>query len=139
MKKLFEQIFKFGIVGCLCFFVDYGLMISLTEIFGINYLVSSGLSFTVSVIINYILSLKFVFDTRSNNKKVMEFLIFILLSIIGLGLNQCLMWISVEKLHIFYMLSKIGTTAVVMVYNFITRKLILEKKKEDDKGEAEYE
>ena len=125
MKKLFEQIIKFGLVGFLCFFIDYGIMVFLTEIANINYLISSGISFTVSVIVNYILSLTFVFDTKKGNK-IKEFVIFVVLSVIGLGINQVLMWFCVDILEIFYMISKIGATAVVMVYNFITRKLILE-------------
>ena len=52
--------------------------------------------------------------------------VFMVLSVIGLGINQLLMWIMVDKLQIFYMISKIGATAVVMVYNFITRKVFLE-------------
>ena len=127
MKKLFEQIIKFGLVGFLCFFIDYGIMVFLTEIVNINYLISSGISFTVSVIVNYILSLTFVFDTKKGNK-IKEFVIFLILSVIGLGINQVLMWFCVDILGIFYMISKIGATAVVMVYNFITRKLILEDK-----------
>lgn len=129
MKKLIEQIMKFGVVGFLCFGIDYGLMIFLTEICGISYLVSSGISFSVSVMVNYILSLKFVFETDENNSKVVEFFIFIILSVIGLGINQALMWICVDKMHVHYMISKIGVTGAVMVYNFITRKLILEKSK----------
>lgn len=127
MKKLFEQIIKFGLVGFLCFFIDYGIMVFLTEIVNINYLISSGISFTVSVIVNYVLSLTFVFDTKKGNK-IKEFVIFVVLSVIGLGINQVLMWFCVDILGIFYMISKIGATAVVMVYNFITRKLILEDK-----------
>ena len=128
MKKLIEQIMKFGVVGVVCFLIDYGLMILLTEKFGVEYLISSGISFSVSVIVNYILSLTFVFDTGKGQNKIAEFVIFVVLSVIGLGINQVLMWICVEKLHIHYMISKIGVTGVVMVYNFITRKLILEKK-----------
>ena len=127
MKKLIEQIMKFGVVGFICFGIDYGLMILLTEAAGISYLVSSGLSFSISVIVNYTLSLKFVFETNQENNKIVEFLVFIILSVIGLGINQVLMWVCVDKIHVHYMISKIGVTGVVMVYNFVTRKLILEK------------
>lgn len=127
MKKLIEQIMKFGVVGFICFGIDYGLMILLTETAGIGYLISSGISFSVSVIVNYILSLKYVFETSKDNNKVVEFSVFIILSVIGLFINQILMWVCVDRFHIFYMISKIGVTAVVMVYNFVTRKLILER------------
>ncbi len=129
MKKLIEQIMKFGIVGGLCSGIDYGLMIFLTEIYKISYLVSSGISFSVSVMVNYTLSLKYVFETDENNNKIVEFFIFIILSLIGLGINQMLMWVCVDKFHVHYMIAKIGVTGMVMVYNFITRKLILEKTK----------
>ena len=133
MKKLIAQIIKFGLVGFLCFFIDYGIMVFLTEIASVHYLLSSGISFTVSVIVNYILSLTYVFETENGNR-VKEFVVFVALSVIGLGINQLLMWFCVDILGIFYMISKIGATAVVMVYNFVTRKVVLEKKTDNTIG-----
>ena len=127
MRKLIEQMIKFGFVGFLCFFIDYGIMVLLTEVAGIVYLVSSACSFTVSVIVNYILSVTFVFETDKEKSRIKEFIVFVFLSIIGLGINQLCMWFGVELLHISYLIVKIGATAVVMVYNFISRKLIIEK------------
>ena len=129
MKKLIAQIIKFGLVGFLCFFIDYGIMVFLTEVAGVHYLLSSGISFTVSVIVNYILSLTYVFETEKGNR-VKEFVIFVVLSVIGLGVNEAAMWIAVDGLGIHYMISKIGATAVVMVFNFVTRKIFLEDKSE---------
>ncbi len=123
-----EQIIKFGFVGFLCFFIDYGVMVFLTEVFRIDYLVSSGISFTVSVIVNYILSITFVFETDKDKNKLKEFVIFVFLSVIGLGINEACMWLAVEAAGIHYMISKIGATAVVMVYNFVTRKKFIEKR-----------
>ena len=127
MRKLIAQMIKFGFVGALCFFIDYGIMIFLTEIFQVPYLVSSGISFSVSVVVNYVLSIKFVFDANKDANKVKEFLVFLILSIIGLGINQLVMWIGVDFIHIDYKITKLGATGIVMVYNFITRKLFIEK------------
>mgnify|MGYP000121499842 FL=1 len=126
MSKLIKQIIKFGIVGGSAFVIDYGLMIFLTEVMNINYLISNGLSFSASVVFNYIMSVKWVFDVKEKNSKTNEFLIFVLLSLVGLGINQFIMWIAVEKLEVYYLLSKIYATIIVMVYNFITRKMFLE-------------
>ena len=128
MKKLMEQIIKFGFVGFLCFFIDYGIMVLLTERFAVDYLISSGISFTVSVVVNYLLSVTFVFETDKSKNKIQEFVIFVFLSIIGLGINEVCMWAAVEGLGIHYMISKIGATAVVMEYNFVSRKIFIEKK-----------
>ncbi len=128
MKKLIEQMIKFGFVGFLCFFIDWGIMVFLTEVFGINPLISSAVSFTVSVTVNYILSVTFVFETDKNTNKGSQFVIFVLLSIVGLGVNELCMWLGTDLLGIHYMITKVGATAVVMVYNFITRKIFIEKK-----------
>jgi len=136
MKKLMGQIMKFGVVGFLCFFIDYFVLYAVTEFLGINYMISSAISFSVSVIVNYILSITFVFDTKKDSNKMKEFILFVILSLVGLLLNQIIMWFTVEILlkpfHIAksYMIAKIGATAIVMVYNFITRKIFLENKEE---------
>ena len=127
-KKLFSQIIKIGFVGGTAFVIDAGLLFLLTEFCGIHYLISGMISFTASVIYNYILSVKWVFDAKKDANKTQEFIVFIVLSVIGLGINQLFMWLFVDMMHIYYMLSKIIATVIVMVYNFITRKIFLEKK-----------
>ena len=128
-KSLIQQIIRFGFVGGGAFVIDYGIMIFLTEAAGINYLISSACSFVISVTFNYILSVKWVFNVSGERSQAQDMTVFMVLSVIGLGINQLIMWLTVDKLHIFYMLAKIGATAVVMVYNFITRKLFLENRR----------
>ncbi len=125
-NKLLNQILKFGLVGGTAFVIDYVLLYFCTEFLHIHYLISSIISFTVSVIFNYILSIKWVFDVKKK-QDVKDFVIFIILSVIGLGINSLIMYVMVEKFGVYYMLSKIVSTAVVMVYNFITRKIFVEK------------
>lgn len=125
-NKLLDQILKFGLVGGMAFVIDYVLLYVCTEFLHIHYLISSIISFTVSVIFNYILSIKWVFDVKKK-QDVKDFVIFIILSVIGLGINSLIMYVMVEKFEVYYMLSKIVSTAVVMVYNFITRKIFVEK------------
>ena len=129
MKKLFSQLIKFGLVGGIAFLIDYGIMVFLTEVFKIPSLISAAISFTVSVIFNYIASVKWVFDVdKEKNSKTKELVVFILLSIVGLGINELIMWVMDKEFGIYYMISKIVATIVVMCYNFITRKLFLEKR-----------
>lgn len=127
MDKLFNQIAKFGIVGIICFGIDYGLMVLLTEVANLEYLASNGISFCVSVVVNYRLSMRFVFTTRKKNGSVKDFFTFIILSVTGLLLTELLMWIGVEKFDFHYMLTKGIVTGFVMTYNFITKKFFLEQ------------
>lgn len=128
MKKLLNQILKFGVVGGLAFIIDYGILIFLTEVFHINYLISTTISFIVSVIFNYIMSLFWVFDVDENKNRTTVFSVFIILSVIGLLLNDLFMWVFVDGMSIHYLIAKIIATLLVMIYNFITRKLFLEKR-----------
>ncbi len=127
MKKLIEQIFRFGIVGVLAFIIDYGLMVFCTEVLGIYYLWSSLISFTVSVIFNYVMSVKWVFNVDNGKTQTQNLIFFVTFSIIGLGINQLIMWLGVDKIQISYLIVKLFATAVVMVFNYVTRKWYLEK------------
>ncbi|WP_303249920.1 GtrA family protein [uncultured Slackia sp.] len=126
MKKLFAQFMKFGVVGALAFCIDYGLLALLTEVFGVNYLVSATISFTVSVVFNYLASMRYVFTHKEDMSRRREFVIFIILSVIGLLINNVCMWAGVELLGVHYLIVKIAATAIVMVWNFVTRKIFLD-------------
>ena len=126
MKKLFAQFMKFGVVGAIAFVIDYGLLAFLTEVFGIDYLVSATISFTASVVFNYVASMRYVFTHKEDMSRRREFVIFVVLSVIGLAINNVCMWAGVELLGVHYLLTKIAATAIVMVWNFVTRKIFLD-------------
>lgn len=128
MKKLLAQFMKFGIVGVMAFVIDYGFMIFLTEVFGVPYLISATVSFIVSVIFNYFASMRFVFKRKDDMSRKREFIIFVVLSVIGLVINDVFMWLMVDFLYIDYRISKIVVTFIVAVWNFVTRKIFLEAK-----------
>ena len=125
MKKLINQILKFGVVGGIAFVIDYGILFLLAKVIGLNELISAAISFIISLTFNYFLSTKWVFEAKKQTPK--EVIIFVLLSVVGLGINEVLIYLGTKKLGIDVMIVKLFATAIVMVYNFITRRLILEK------------
>lgn len=126
MKKLIAQIMKFGVVGAIAFVIDYGLLVLLTEAFGVNYLLSATISFTASVVFNYVASMRYVFKHKEGMSRRREFVIFVVLSVIGLAINNGCMWAGVELLGVHYLIVKIAATFLVMVWNFVTRKIFLD-------------
>lgn len=128
MKKLLAQFMKFGIVGVIAFVIDYGFMVLLTEVFNVPYLISTTVSFIISVVFNYFASMRFVFKRKDDMSRRREFIIFIVLSVIGLAINDVFMWLMVDFLYIDYRISKIVVTFIVAVWNFVTRKIFLEAK-----------
>lgn len=129
MNNLLMQLFRFGLVGVVATVLDFLFLFLLTEIFGMYYLFSAAVSFVLSTLFNYVASMRFVFNSKfTKDEKTKELLLFTILSVIGLLLNQFLMWLFVEKIALYYMLAKIVATFFVMAWNFISRKIWLEGK-----------
>lgn len=158
--KLIKQILKFGVVGGLSFVIDFVVYTIVLKIVPgqYSYILAGICGFTISLIFNYLASMAFVFQRKDNADKRKEFLIFLVLSLIGLLLNTLLLWFYVDilngKINWIYnihdaiygwlsgigvtffksasefieIMAKIFATAIVMVYNFISRKMTLEKK-----------
>lgn len=123
-KRVYE-IGRFCLVGGISFLIDYGLLYGCTEWLHLYYLYSSALAFTVSVIINYLLCLEFVFPGAGKQSSG-QMILFAGSSVVGLFLNQLFMWLFVDKCGIYYMISKIFATILVMIWNyFMKRKAVL--------------
>ena len=122
------QYCKFAVVGITSLIVDYVFMVFLTEnsALGLDYFQASAFSYTLSVFVNYYLSMRFVFHGKEEMGRVKEASIFFILSLVGLLLNQAMMWIAVEVFQIYYVVAKLLSTLLVTNYNFISRKKFFE-------------
>lgn len=128
-SNVFIQLFRYLFVGGFAFIVDYGLLFVLTEWGGLHYLFSASLSFLAGLAVNYLISTSWVFRTSKISNRAAEFIVFSIIGVIGLGLNSLLLYLFTDLLHIHYMISKLITAALVMLWNFFARKIILFTKK----------
>lgn len=149
MSKLMEQIMKFGVVGVVCFLIDFVITMVVSTLLrsgagmetGTAALIGAFFGFTISVIINYLLSMKYVFTRKEDLDRRKEFVIFTILSLIGLGIHEVIIMVSIDVIYENWMWlkawlspmlatagAKIFATGIVMIYNFITRKKFLEQK-----------
>ncbi len=126
-RGIIPQFIKFSLVGGICFLFEYGLFALLNDVMGIEILIANALAFLASTVLNYILSMRFVFIAREDSSRARLFIIYVILSIVGLGINEAIVWIGVEVLSINKYVAKLIATVVVLVYNFITRKVFIEK------------
>ncbi len=131
MGELIKQFLKHGLVGSIAFLVDFSIMVCMHENLGVGPLIASAFSFTVSVIVSYWGSMKWVFSRRDDMTRRREFGIYMVLSALGLVLNSVCMWIGERVLNfagidwthgIYYMLVKVLATVVVTFYNFFSRR-----------------
>lgn len=150
IKKLIVQLLKFGVVGGLSFVIDFIITMIVSAIlrkFNLSVetaaTVGGFFGFCISLIFNYFMSMKFVFERKDDMDRKKEFLIFTALSAIGLGLNELILYFGVvicnntmpdiveSQPSLVTAGVKIVATAIVMIYNFISRKMTLEKKDEE--------
>ena len=118
--NIYVQFFRYLFVGGTAAVVDVGSLYFLTSRFGLYYLVSAAIAFLLGIVTNYVLSIVWVF--RSSGKMKKEILLFVLIGVSGLILNETIMYGLVSILALFYLAAKLISTAVIMVWNFGLRK-----------------
>ena len=123
----FIQFVRYGLVSVIALAVDFGGMVLLVELLSIHYLVAATVSFISGLAVNYLLSRAWVFTERKYESRVKEFIIFTSIGIVGLLLNNSIMWLAVEKIGIYYIFSKIIATILVFFWNFGLRKMLVFK------------
>lgn len=134
MKKLIYKIFiektdnsllqfiRYFFVGGVAAVVNIGMLFIFTDVCHIYYLVSNIISFTLGLIVNYILSKLLVFQDKVSLSTSKEFIIYAIIGVVGLGIDTLLMSIFTDTFNIYYMLSKIISTLLVFIWNFGARK-----------------
>lgn len=123
--NLFIQMFRYLFVGGGAFIVDWGSL-AVFKTIGFSLYLSTALAFVLGLAANYLLSKAFVFKAeKSSVGNVAEFVIYGIIGVIGLGLTEFLMFILSVKIGIHFLIAKIIAAAIVLVWNFVARKIIL--------------
>lgn len=126
-SNTFIQFFRYIFVGGVAFLADGGSLFLITTI-GVNYLISVIFAFVIGLAVNYGLSKLLVFENSSVNGKI-EFLVYGIIGVIGLGFTEIIMYMLTEIAGLYFMVSKVIATIIVLVWNFVARKITLYKKK----------
>lgn len=126
-NNTFIQFFRYVFVGGVAFLADGGSLFLITTI-GVNYLISVIFAFVIGLAVNYGLSKLLVFENSSVNGKI-EFLVYGIIGVIGLGFTEIIMYVLTEIAGLYFMVSKVIATIIVLVWNFVARKITLYRKK----------
>ncbi len=119
------QFIRYGISGGLAFTIDFLSLIILTEYYDLHYLISAAIAFTMGLIIIYLISIFWIFDKRRFANNFFEILIFSLIGIGGIVLNEIFIWLFTEIFLAYYLISKVISTLLIYPYNFFTKKYLL--------------
>lgn len=119
------QFFRYVFVGGFAAVINIGSLYIFKEFFHLYYLVANVLGFLLGLITNYLLSKKFVFNSEKEEmNQAIEFAIYALIGVCGLGFDTLFMWLFTSAIGIYYLLSKIVSTGLVFIWNFFARKIL---------------
>ncbi len=119
------QFFRYGFVGGVAFVCDFATLSLATDVLGLHYLISNVFGFCVGLVVNYCLSVRWVFEKSKISRGTVQFALFALVGIAGLGINELVLWWLTEGVGTHYKLSKLAATVVVYLWNFSIRKVLI--------------
>ena len=134
------EVIRFALTGGVCFLVELAVLILLKGKLGIDTLIATPVAFLISVILNYLLCVVWVFRGAKNRGAGAK-AGFLITSVIGLGLNELLMLlfrlilgedavilIVFGKTVNMYVLNKCLATLIVMIWNYFSKRAVLYRK-----------
>lgn len=121
------QFFRYVFVGGVAFIAD-GVSLFLITAMGVNYLISAIFAFVIGLACNYGLTKLFVFKESHIDGKI-EFLVYGIIGVIGLGFTEIIMYVLTEIVGWYFMISKVIAAIIVLIWNFVARKFTLYRKK----------
>lgn len=134
--RVWEAI-RFALTGGFCFLIEEAALILLHEKAGMDILLATPLAFLISVAVNYLICVAWVFRGAKNGGAAAK-IGFLITSAIGLGLNWVLMWLfritfgeqqTVMRLFGYsitmYMVNKALATLLVTIWNYFSKRAVL--------------
>ncbi|MEX2445109.1 MAG: GtrA family protein [Alkalispirochaeta sp.] len=116
---------RYGIVSVGALSIDFAVLTLLTSGFGVYYLVSAVISYSVGLIFSYVMSVNWVFATRTSKSKAVEFSVFVGIGLLGLVLNAVTMWLFTSVIGLVYLWSRVISAGIAYSWKYVARRLLL--------------
>jgi putative flippase GtrA len=115
------KIVKYFFVGGIAAVVDIGLFYLGAGVAGWNYLIVGTVSFTLATVVNYVISVRIVFQSGARFRRHLELVLVFVVSCGGLAINQAILYACISRLSIGILPSKLIATAGVFLWNYLLR------------------
>jgi putative flippase GtrA len=122
------RLIRYFFVGGVAALVDFALFAALIKFFGVKWYSAGVVSFTFATLVNYVLSIRFVFESRARFTKQHEILLVFLASVIGLLVNQAVLYALVVIVGLQVLIAKVGATGAVFFWNYAARQSFIFRK-----------
>ena len=136
-RQLLLEFIRYAVVGGVSFLADAGALALCKELLFKNGCTAAQMAlcvavgFAVGLACNYLLSTWFVFRTaeqRERGRGLGAFLVYAAVGVIGFGLTELFMYFGVKLVGsdgLWYLMVKCAVAAVVLVWNYVGRKLFV--------------
>jgi putative flippase GtrA len=118
-----RRLLRYSLFSSATFALDLLLLFLLTELGGLNYLLSASIAFLVAITGNYMLSRRFVFFGTTRGIWT-GYAYFLLIALVGLGIITAGLYFMVEKLGIHYLTARIAIALLAGMWNFSMNVLV---------------
>ena len=125
---MFDNVFigkfiKFCVVGFSGMVIDFGTTWLLKEKLKVNKYIANSTGFILAASSNYLFNRFWTFHSE-NPRIATEYMSFILISAIGLAINNLIIFLLNEKMKLNFYLSKLFAIGVVTIWNFFMNYMI---------------
>lgn len=116
-KKKIIQLFKFGMVGLSGLVIDFSITYFFKEHLHFDPYLANALGFGFAVVNNYFINRIWTF--KNKEKAIMQqFAKFLLIALIGLGLNTLCIYMLHQQLHLPFYVAKLMAIVLVFAWNY---------------------
>lgn len=112
---------SYFLVGGAAAAVDYTIFFVAVTGLGYPWFPVAIFSFVIATLTNYLLSIRFVFESRVRFRRRVEVVLVFVVSAGAMVVNQFILWTTIDKLGLNLLLSKIIGTGTVFLFNFACR------------------
>jgi len=121
IQSLPVSFFTYFIVGGVAAIIDITGFMLLIDVFAVPWFWAAIVSFAGSALVNYLLSIRFVFESGVRFRRHHELALVLLVSTIGLGCNEAALALMIAGLGLWRLPAKIIATGVVFLWNYSAR------------------
>ena len=115
------RLVKYFLVGGASAAADICIFACGVYLLRLPYLFCGVVGFFVATLLNYVLSVRFVFSSGVRFRRRTEVALVFFVSAVGLLINQATLYLAIEKITIEPILAKLAATGIVFFWNYLTR------------------
>lgn len=122
------QLIRYAMVVAIAAPIDLGGYIFLKSALHVEYVIAATISFIVSLLVNYMLSVAWVWTARTGPQRHVDGIIFGIIGLIGLAITDLIVYTFTDIFHLNFIVSKLIAFGIVFFWSFGARRLLFQRK-----------